>query len=177
MGDWRVGMLVDIAKVDVVEGIVSGVAAGVVLAVFFWVIDQVKRHSERREQIQYLVTLIASHRERIYKPHYMPGDPVMTDIGKDVIRKVQFESMKKEINVSLDGRCSRLSFDEINKLRRIVNDWSAITDKWDSTEPNWTDKFCGNLFGEFEAIEWLDLPKGPDFFASSKQDGGDSQTR
>ena len=152
--------------IDIIGGIVSGVASGVVLAIFFWSIGIFRQRSERKEQIQYLACLITTHRERMYKPAYLPNDPVESDIGKDIFRKTQFERMKNEVGTALDGRCSRLSFDEINHLRRILDNWSAITDEWKATKLNWTDVFCGKLFGELDAIKWLGLPKGPDFYRS-----------
>ena len=158
--------------IKIIEGIVAGVAAGIVLSVFFWVIDEHRRRSERKEQMHYLARLIATHRERFYKPAWViDGPPIETDIGKDVARKAYFEQMKEEINLALDGRSSRLSFDEVYELRRILNDWSWITDQWSGTELNWTDVFCGNIFGELQAIKWLDLPDGPNFFGSAEELG------
>ena len=165
MNAWELAM-----QIEVLDGVVSGVTTGLVLAVFFWAIDRIKQRAERKEQIRFLGKLISTYRERIYEPQYSAGDPVKSDTGKDIWRKVQFEDMKKEINLTLDGRCSRLSFDEINELRQMVNSWSEITDRGSSAELVWTDTFCGNVFGEIGAIQWLNLPTGPDFYQTSKKD-------
>lgn len=154
--------------ISIVEGIVSGVATGIVLAIVFGVRQQVLIYRERKDQIQHLAILISTYRERMYRITYpVPGiEPPSTDVGKDIFRKVTFEQMKKEINAALDGRCSRLSFDEIYELRRSINDWSSITDNWKEPKLQWTDVFCGNIFGALAAIKWLKLPKGPDFYGS-----------
>ncbi len=157
--------------INVIGGIVSGVAAGIVLSGFFWLIGEQRRRSERKEQIQYMASLIATYRERLYKPDWGVGPPIENEIGKNIFRKTMFEQMKDQINTALDGRCSRLSFDEINQLRRMINNLSSITDNWSASELNWTDAFCGKLFAWAESFEWLDLPKGPDFFDSAEERG------
>ena len=159
----------------VATGLVSGIATGLVLAGFFWLISKFRRLSERKEKILYLAHLISTHRELMYKPAHPVGPPIETDTGKDIFRKVEFERMKSQLTIALDGRCSRLTFDEINQLRSIVNAWSYITDNWNHAQLNWTDVFCGNIFGELESIKWLNLAKGPDFYGLHEKSSDDDR--
>ncbi len=50
--------------INIIEGLASGVSAGLVLAIFFWMLDRYKKSFERKEQIRHLASIIVCIRGR-----------------------------------------------------------------------------------------------------------------
>lgn len=173
--------------ISVIEGLVSGVAAGLVLAAFFWAIDICRKASERKKQVRHLSSIISDHRKKMYKPTLpidllkeLASDPFVMKVvselaaNTDVLRKGLFRSMKLQLIAALDGRCSRLTFDEIHQLRTLLETIDELLDMMPpSRERLWTDEFCGKLFDGIEGIKWLNLPEGPDFYESGAERNDD----
>ena len=55
----------DILTNTIFGGLVSGVATGLVLALIFWIYNEQKRRSERKEQIRHLSSIISTHKKRM----------------------------------------------------------------------------------------------------------------
>ena len=69
------------------EGVVIGVSSGIMLSLFFWARDFVKRRIERRDQIRYLASLIANFRELIYSAETIHISAISQTLTRDEIRK------------------------------------------------------------------------------------------
>ena len=57
----------DIDWIDVTKGAVSGVTAGLALALIFWIVARLKRWWERKEQVYVVRTLLITHRGYVHE--------------------------------------------------------------------------------------------------------------
>ena len=133
------------------EGVVIGVSAGIILSLFFWARDFVKRRIERRDQIRYLASLIANFRELIYSAETIHISAISQTLTRDQIRKAHYDDMRRQLDSVLQGRSSCLSFDEINEVKLVF-----FTDLYPTVRLN--DKAYEGIFGKLESIKWLKLP-------------------
>ena len=139
---------------DVTNGIVSGVAAGIVLTVFFAAIDHIRTHAKRTDQIRYLSTLISDYRGKILDvrediPHPTDGDPITVHQQ----RKLLHNQLLRQLDSALSGRTSELTYDEVESVRSVF--WSAynrlLGDKL------WPEERYLETFKRAESIKWLGL--------------------
>ena len=139
---------------DMISGIVSGVSAGIVLAVFFGTIDRFRAHTKKRDQIRYVSNLIADFRGKILEvhedvPHPMGGD----SITMHQLRKVLYDDLLKQLDSALSGRTSELTYNQVESVRSVF--WGAyhklLSDKL------WPEELYVRTFKEAESIKWLRL--------------------
>ena len=139
---------------DMVSGIVSGVSAGIVLAVFFGTIDRIRAYTKKRDQIRYLSNLIANSRGKILEvhedvPHPTDGNPITVD----QVRKVLYNDFLRQLDSALSGRTSELTYDEVESIRSVF--WDAynrlLGDKL------WPEDLYLRTFKKTESIKWLRL--------------------
>ena len=138
----------------ILQGIFIGVTSGIILSLFFWGRGYLEGHFERRDQIRYLANVITDFRDQIYGAETLEvtlGDQKQT-VEKDNLRKVYFDDMRTQVESILQGRASRLSYDEINQVRRVF-----YTDLYPTLILN--EKGYNKIFDEMESIEWLKLPE------------------
>ena len=136
----------------ILEGIVIGVTSGIILSLFFWTTGRIENRIERRDQIRYLASVIETSRGLIYS-----AETIEITLGskkqrleRDDIRKTYYDDMRRQVDSILQGRASRLSYDEINEVRNVF-----YTDLYPTVVLN--DKGYNNIFGKLESIEWLKL--------------------
>ena len=142
---------------SVLEGIAIGVSSGVILGLFFWLMrGLVSARNEKRAQIKHLASVVAGFRESIYSAGDLDvrlGD-AEKHVPRDAVRKTRYDDMQHEVEQVLQGRASRLSFDEIRAVRLAF-----YTDHFPGVVLN--DAGYESVFRALESVEWLGLsPKG-----------------
>ena len=141
---------------SVLQGIVIGVSSGVILGLFFWLTGFASARNEKRAQIEHLASVVAGFRESIYSAGDLDvrlGDE-QKHFQRDAVRKAQYDDMRREVEQVLQGRASRLSFDEIREVRLAF-----YTDHFPGVVLN--DAGYESVFRALESIEWLGLsPRG-----------------
>lgn len=145
----------------IVIGTTSGVVSGLILAFILWRIGCWRENLQRKDQINYISSLIIKFRENIYHPNRRFSD--LPPIARAAIisarsvqqwRKDAYESFCKQLESTLDGRADRLTFNEIQLLRQIFLVKSYWRDFDNSPSQEWYD----HIFGWAESVEWLKIP-------------------
>ena len=143
--------------VKVLEGIASGVASGfivgLILAVFFWLTSHFQKRRERRDQIQFLSTVIDDFSEQILnnKIRSPDGFHALPENSRDSYKKELFLEMYRQIDSALQGRASQLTYDEIQDVRRVFRIYVGDPDFW-LNAPAYE-----RIFESVGAIKWLRL--------------------
>ena len=139
---------------SVVEGILIGVSSGVILSLFFWVMNFVNKRNEKRNQIEYLRNEITKFRELIHQATELNLQLGSRSVNHSQaqVRKAYFEDMRRQMETILENRASHLSADEIMEVRQVF-----FTDLFPGVELN--SSGYDSLFAELSNIKWLDLPE------------------
>ena len=66
--------------------------------------------------------------------------------------------MRRELELSLDGRSSEITFDEIRQIRRVFVVDDLLRNKAQDKFPMGL-RHYDQIFGGLEKIEWLKLPE------------------
>ena len=74
---------------------------------------------------------------------------------RNAARKAQLDYLWQQTQVILLNRCDRLSFDEIQQVRKAF--WTLEQ----FPELTGNDNNCDNIVGQLEAVKWLKLVKRP----------------
>ena len=121
---------------EILQGIVIGVCSGLILSLAFWANRRIERLIERRNQIRYLARVIASYRDKIYGAEILevPMGGTNQQFSRDAVRKAYFDDMRSQVESILQGRASRLSYDEIDEIGGVfqhtdANPTIALNDK------------------------------------------------
>ena len=144
--------------VRVLEGIISGVASGLIvgliLAVFFWLTSHFQERRERRDQIQFLSTVIDNFSEQILnnKIRSPNGLNALPESSRDSYKKELFLEMYRQIDSTLQGRASQLTYDEIQDVRRVFQVYIEDPDFWLNAPAAYE-----RIFDKARAIKWLKL--------------------
>ncbi len=146
--------MVDLPE-NLIVGTTTGVASGVILAVFFWMRGRMSRFFERREQIHHLRKLLVDYRSKILGAKTIEAqlDGKTVKYEKAAVQKAVFDEMTRHLAVVLDDRVTRLSFDEANSIRTTI---VGFADLFPTVLLN--DDGYRARFGELEALKWLKLP-------------------
>ena len=139
------------------EGIVIGVSAGFVsgllLSAVIWLKDMWVRWVERREQIRYLAALIENYLKLIYDADDISGEGRTAGeiFPKSQVQKLHLDALWRELEIVFTGRSSRLSFDEIQKVKAVFSPLPLF--------PAWTpdDQQYERMLDGLRAIKWLKL--------------------
>jgi len=137
-------------------GLFSGVASGLVLALFFGLRDYVRKRLERRDQVKYVSELIVKFRNKIFET---TEGVLFEDTGqgfsKHYVRKLHFDSLRKQLESVLEGRSSRLTFDETQQVNDIFLEFHTLDPELMPDEQWYRKKF-----GQAAAINWLRVTPG-----------------
>lgn len=133
---------------DILQGIVIGVASGLTLALLAWI----QNRFVRCDQLQYIRALIVKERERIYSSKDISGPPRYT---KDEVRHAIYKDMHRQLFSAIDGRASQLTFDEKTSLTGPCwpIDWMIETHQ--ALPPF---QLYTKMFSTWEQLAWLNLP-------------------
>lgn len=105
---------------SILTGAAGGIAAGAFLT---WCtsIQKKKRESlERKEQIDYILNLVMKYKPAILKLELFEGIPELQNRkSNDSIRHEIYQYFRKDIEASLSGRAKRLTFDEIEEIKKL----------------------------------------------------------
>ena len=140
---------------SILTGAAGGIAAGAFLT---WCtsIQKKKRESlERKEQIDYILNLVMKYKPAILKLELFEGIPELQNRkSNDSIRHEIYQYFRKDIEASLSGRAKRLTFDEIEEIKKLfrIGPYQLIPNKGLS-EYEYIE-----MFRKAESIEWLNIP-------------------
>ncbi len=134
-------------------GIVIGVSSGIILSLFLWIKDLIVSCNERGEQIRHLSGLWVEYRQMIYDADDLHVPTMGKPFRKNDMQKAYFDCMQKDVQSILDGRSSRLSFDEIAAVRAV---FLFYTDFFPTVTLN--EKGYDQIFDKLESLKWLKLP-------------------
>ena len=145
----------------IVIGITSGVISGLILAFILWRIDCWREKLQRKDQINYISSMIVKFRENIYHPDRnfsdLPPRARASIISAKPIRqwhKDMYESFCKQLESTLAGRADRLTFSEIQVLRQIF----LVKSYWRDFDNNPSQEWYNYIFEWAESLEWLKIP-------------------
>lgn len=140
---------------NLIVGTTTGVASGVILAVFFWMRGRMTRFFERRDQIRHLRNLLVDYRSKI-----LGAETIETQLGGETVKfekadvqKAYFDELTRRVAAELDGRATRLSFDEAHSVKTVIVGFANL---FPTVRLN--DDAYRARFGELEALKWLKLP-------------------
>ena len=139
---------------NVTPGVFSGVASGLVLALFFGGGNFIHKYRERKDQVQYLSDLIVQFRTRILdtKEDLFVAEINQT-LTRENVRKTYYDDLRRQLESALAGRCSRLTYDEIQQVNATFVWLHKLYPKFVPTE-----KWYIDTFQKAESINWLRLP-------------------
>ena len=139
---------------SIVAGAVAGVIAGAILAASSWALQYVQDRTERQDQIQTIAALISEYEYQIMVIteglQLQVGDKA-AEFNRDELRKAKYDYLKRRIDSLLDGRTSRLSYDEKQDIRMAF----SLSDLY--PQAIFGDEEYRRMFSELAALEWLAL--------------------
>ena len=141
---------------EILFGILTVAAGGIAAGAFLtWCtsIQNKKRESlERKEQIDYILNLIMKYKPAILKLELFKGIPELQSTkSKDSIRHEIYHYFRKDIEASLSGRANRLTFDEIEEMKKLfrIGPYERIMN-----ECLYEYEYI-KIFQKAESIQWL----------------------
>ena len=139
------------------SGAAAGIGAGIVSAIIFGIIRLVGRWIERRDQIRHIARIINRARDLILNDE-IRRSPDQSHESLEISKKACLRYMCETLTLMLDGRATRLSFDERYSLWRNIRHYTdsgalAINMSRANTE------IIEDFFEELDTIEWLELAK------------------
>lgn len=154
------------------EGVVIGVSSGLILSVVISAIGAVSGAIERRDQIRYLANLLTDYRDIIL---YDRDETVSSAVkvitprydseaqAQVVVRWSLYDNnMRSRLESALQGRASRLSYDEIREVRNAALNHGDVVRRTapDSGVQNFiSEAGYRQLFRRLECIDWLGMTK------------------
>ena len=138
---------------DIAKSIVSGVVVGLVLAGFFWLKDRHKAYKERSEQITYISELLMDYRKKILNATDVPHPKGKETISVHQVRKIFYNKLKGRLDSAISGRASRLTYDEIESVRRIFFEGynEVLSDRL------FPEEIYVKIFDSAKSLEWLNV--------------------
>lgn len=112
------------------EGVVIGVSVGLVLAVSAAIYTARKHADERREQIAFFHELVGKMREVCNNTTGLKTEQV--EFSADQMRHFHISNNVRHLRHTIDGRSTRLTFDEIYELEEAHYSIKMILDQVDS---------------------------------------------
>ena len=143
----------------IIAGAVAGTIAGIMVSMLLTARRVIVARCRRRDQTNYIREMITTGREQVYGVPDEDNDP--SDPSKpnaDDFRYIYFDSMRRELDLALDGRATEITFDEIRQVKRMF----VLDDLFKSKVPDRRPiglRHYDNIFGGLEKIEWLKLPQ------------------
>ncbi len=146
---------------NIVSQAISGVAAGIILAIAFGIMDALQRRRERKVQAKFISDMIWVRAYAVLELFSIDTSHIGVDstVIMDGFRKNLFESFRENMIEVLSRRSSRLTFDEIEMIRnglfRYYDECYKDKDKAPSKE------WYIETFSRLKEIGWLDMSKCP----------------
>lgn len=141
----------------IIQGVVIGVSAGLVLQGINWGVSQY----HRSEQIRYLRTLLEDARWEIYgvKPLSHPENPEQF-LSVHVMRWAQYELFRLRVFSALRERCVNMTYDQIHAVRMAFRDLEIVLEKakqaGKTVQPPL--ELYKRFFERLHGLKWLQLP-------------------
>ena len=113
----------------IIEGIVTGVGAGVVVAIILGVYDWLRRSSRRREQIRHIRTVVETAEIEIQKVVpivLVEGRRPQVSVGK--MRFALYKELIRELTIALEDRSGELSYEQRYELRKFIVKQETLLD-------------------------------------------------
>ena len=146
--------------VDIVEGLIIGVGAGVTTAAILGIWRLFIRFRDRREQIPYIRNLITTQIDRILSATDLPSPTSgQESIPANSIRFVFFRELQSALLVALSSRATALTYQEVSSLQKILADIDrVITDLPLRKRGIMPLTIAQSFFEQLQALSWLGLP-------------------
>ena len=140
---------------SILIGVIVGVTAGLVVSSIQAAVLFVRRLVERHDQVKTLRVHIANFRNQILEAKSFESDlgGNSATFPVDELRKAIFDDMCRGLRTMLEGRATRLSFDEKHQILNAVFLYSHL---FPQVRPNI--QAYGKIFDEFESLDWLKFP-------------------
>lgn len=142
---------------EIVQGIVIGVASGLTLGGLAWL----RNWFVRWEQICYFRDLLIHGRKTLYSAQAL-NDGATPFVSRDMVRAHLYQEIRRNLTEALKGRASQLSFDEISSLASPLGlpDWILAMEEDKQTKQKKVPplKVYTMMFVEWEQLTWLEFP-------------------
>lgn len=144
---------------DLVNGIISGAIAGLVVSVILGAYRLIVAKCRRKDQIEHIREMITNERETIYSVEVgnIPAEPFGPT--PDAFRYILFSGIHQELELSLDGRSSEITFDESRQIRRAFVVHDDLYRRLPTGHYPEGVFLYDRVFEQLENIDWLKLPK------------------
>ena len=141
---------------EIIEGLVIGVGAGVTTAAILGVYRWLIRYLDRRDQIPYICDLISNQMEKILSV----AEPGMGQIPADCVRFAYFRELQSSLLVALSSRATALHYQEVSSLQKVLADYErAMTDLSLRERGIMPESIAISFYESLQALSWLGLPK------------------
>ena len=139
------------------EGVVVGVSAGLITSLIMGLFSLLKHGTERRNQRIHLFKTISHFRNEIYRAVALePSGDLPSPPSKQDVQRALFNEFRRQLEVILQGRSSRLSFDEVHSVSDVF-----FTDRFPpeiKVKMQLDDAHYNRIFDALQSIKWLKLP-------------------
>ena len=148
-------------QIDVMQGLVIGVGAGVTTSVIIGAWHWVGKVIARREQTSYIRKIITSYANDIFSATDLPPppEPGMGPIPVEAVIFLHYNTFQKTLQVALSYRASALNYKRLaslqEKLASAEKTMSNLTLQKRKILPL---KFAAGFYEEFQKLDWLKLP-------------------
>ena len=139
------------------EGVVVGVSAGIITSLIMGLFSWLKYWKEKRNQRIHLVKTISHFRSEVYDAVALePSNDIPRPPTKRDVQKAHYSEFRRQMESILQGRSSRLSFDEIQSVRDVF-----FTDRFPleiQASMHLGDELYNKIFDDLQSLKWLKLP-------------------
>lgn len=101
----------------IAEGMIIGVAAGVVVSLFAWLSSALLDENRKLEQINHMRDLVAKGREEFYKP--VNPHPVAGPLS---IRVLRFKETEAQLRNAIERRSTHVPYDRLYEIESAFRD-------------------------------------------------------
>ena len=139
---------------SILTGSVAGIAAGWVLARYFKKENEKRESLEREAQKDYISNLVVKYRTPIIHLKLSKEIPAPKNReSEDSIRLEYYLYFRKELESALLGRSNRLTFDEIEEMKKLFR-----IGPYECTNEDLYEYEYIEMFQKAESIKWLNVP-------------------
>ena len=157
-------MSAEVSNMDkIVEGVVTGVGAGVVVALILGVYGWVQRSCRRREQIHYIRTVIEKAEDDIQQAGpLVPGEGEALQANTDQVRFTIYQWLMRILTIALEDRSGALSYKQRYELKEFIMNLEGLTGMFPAGRvPGGMRFYEQNVFNKLYSLEWLDSKRQP----------------
>lgn len=142
----------------IIEGIVSGVGAGVVVALILGVYDWWRRRCRREEQIHHMKTVIEKAEDEIRKAETLDHPEGGPPIDVRQICFIRYKALMQELKLALEDRTEELSYQQRYELRRLMGNLEEMIRPLVSQGKFPSMQFYENyVFEALRKLEWIQI--------------------